>query len=313
MAWLADSPSGVYRDHALSSTVRMQAYEDTVLYQFVQPEPGYGRGKGQSLTYTRIGKLASAGRVADTDYLPSVRPSVTTGVVSVSEWGAKTQLTEFEVDITHFELEPQLKEAFTNQISLTTDEMAATSLKATPIRYTPVTTGGVFVTNGTVTQIADKNLTVIDVQNIRDYLKRNLLCPYYANQRYVGCLSTTAARGIKNDPLYKDWFVFRPEKAAFVKSYVASFEDIDFYETNNDNVLDNSAGSTTVLGQALFFGADAARVAVIRDPELRMSAVKSDLGRFWELGWVGTLETFAPWSTATTGATTARSVYVTSA
>ena len=55
----------------------------------------------------------------------------------------------------------QLKEAFTNQISLTTDEMASTSLKATPIRYTPVTTGGVFVTNGTVTLIADKNLTVI--------------------------------------------------------------------------------------------------------------------------------------------------------
>jgi N4-gp56 family major capsid protein len=307
--WLADSPSGVYRDHALSSTIRQDAYADTVITPFLRPEPGYGTRKGQSITITRMGKLSHAGTVSDQDRLPVVRPTVTTHAVTVKEWGNKCELTEFETDLTHYELEAQIKENLRDQMGITMDFMAATALKTTPIIFTPKVASQTFETDGSVVAgAADRNLNVSDVQVIRDYLRQTLKAPPYRNGRYVGCLSTRCARGIKNDPTYKDWFVYRQDQA-FIKSYVASFEDVDFYETNNEDALADLSGTSTVLGEALFFGADPGFTAVVRDPELRVSPRSVDLGRIWEVGWVGTLEAGLSYVLATN----ARVVYVASA
>lgn len=288
--WLGDSPSGVYRDHALSSKIRQDAYADTVLMPFLTAEPGYGSRKGQSVTITRMGRLARAGKVSDQDRLPVVRPAVTTHAVTVSEWGNKAELTEFETDLTHFELESQIKENLRDQMGITMDFMAATALKTTLIKFVPKVASQTFDTDGTpVAGAADRNLNVSDVQVIRDYLRQTLLAPPFRDGRYVGCLSTRAARGIKNDPTYKDWFVYRQDKA-FIKSYVMSFEDVDFYESNHEDALEDLVGASTVLGEALFFGADPGFTAIVRDPELRVSPKTVDLGRMYEIGWVGTLE-----------------------
>ena len=307
--WLGDSPSGVYRDHALSATLRQDSYADAVITPFLRPEPGYGTRKGQSVTITRMGRLARAGKVSDQDRLPVVRPAVTTHAVTVSEWGNKVELTEFETDVTHYELEAQVKENLREQMAITMDFMAATALKTTLIKFTPKVASQTFETDGTVVAgAADRNLNVSDVQVIRDYLRQTLLSPPFRNGRYVGCLSTRAARGIKNDPTYKDWFVYRNDMA-FIKSYVASFEDVDFYESNHEDALEDLAGASTVLGEALFFGADPGFTAVVRDPELRVSPKAVDLGRIWEVGWVGTLEAGLSYPLATN----TRVVHVTSA
>lgn len=307
--WIADSPSGVYRDHALSDKLRMDAYADTVLSQFVRPEPGYGRGQGQSLTITRIGRLARAGRVSEQDRLPTVRPVVTTHAVSVSEWGNKIELTEFEEDLTHFSLQPQMETALREQMAITMDYMTATALKTAPVKFTPKVASQTFTTTGSpVAGAADRNLNVSDIEAIRDYMRQTLLAPGFRGNRYVGVLSTRAARGLKQDPRYKDWFVYK-ENRGFIDSYVASFEDMDFYETNNVDALADLAGTSTVLGEALFFGADPGGWAVIRDPELRISPKVFDLGRVWEIGWVGTLEAFLSYPLASNS----RIVHVTSA
>lgn len=288
--WLGDSPSGVYRDHALSSNIRQDAYADTVITPFLRPEPGYGTRKGQSLAITRMGKLARAGTVSDQDRLPVVRPAVTTHSVTVKEWGNKIELTEFETDITHYELEAQCKDNLREQMGITMDFMAATALKTSLIVFTPKVASQTFTTTGLpVAGASDRNLNVSDVQVIRDYLRQTLKAPPFRNGRYVGCLSTRCARGIKNDPTYKDWFVYRQEQA-FIKSYVASFEDVDFYETNSEDALADLSGTSSTTGEALFFGADPGFTAVVRDPELRVSPRSVDLGRIWEVGWVGTLE-----------------------
>lgn len=290
MPWIADSPSGVYRDHALSSEIRMDAYADTVVMQFLRPEPGYGARRGQSVTITRMGKLSRAGKVADTDRLPVVRPVVTTHSVTVSEWGNKTELTEFETDLTHFMLEDKLKDNLRDQMAITMDFMAATALKTTLIKFTPKVASQTFETDGTaVAGAADRNLNVSDVEVIRDYLRQTLKAPPFRNGRYCGLLSTRAARGIKRDPVYQQRMDYRQDRA-FVESYVFSFEDMDFYETNNEDALADLSGTSTVLGEALFFGADPGFTAVVRDPELRVSPKVIDLGRIWEIGWVGTLE-----------------------
>ena len=288
--WLADSPSGVYRDHALQSKIQMDAYADAVVLPFLRTEPNYGRKRGQSVTITRMGKLSRAGTVSDQDRLPVVRPAVTTHAVTVKEWGNKMELTEFETDLTHFELEASLKENLREQISITMDFMAATALKTTLVKYVPTVAAQTFTTNGTPSGTADRNLNVSDVEVIRDYMRQTLKAPPYGDGRYAAIVSTRAARGIKRDPTYQQRMDYRQPKA-FIKSYVFSFEDVDFYETNNDEAIDDSPGaSQTVLGEAIFCGGDPGFTAIIRDPELRVSPKVIDLGRIWEIGWVGTIE-----------------------
>jgi hypothetical protein len=161
-------------------------------------------------------------------------------------------------------------------------------------------------TDGTVSQVADVNLSVNDLRDIHDYLKSTLKCPTYRNGKYMGVLSTKAARGIKNDPEYKDWLA-PTTSDPLMSGILKDIEGFTLIETNNDNSLDQLSGSSTVLGDAVFFGADAAGLLQVQAPEIRMG-LPEDLGRFQEVGWVGMLESFLVWERADL----ARAIHVTS-
>lgn len=307
MAWVYDAPTGVYRDHHLSSQIRREAVADSVFMRWLRPESGYGKGKGQSVTITRMMQLPLAGRVSEIDRLPSGRPAISTKSVTAAEWGFKIEMTEFEKNLTHFDLNNQFQKMLRDQMSLTTDKMAADALKTTPYKYIPTTGGGVFDTDGTASTTATANLSVADLRKIADELRGTLKAPGVRRGKYVGILSTRAARGIKNDPEFKDWFA-PTTSDPMATGMIRDIEGFMLFETNHFDALDNDVGSGGILGEAIFFGDDAGFLAVVDEPELR-AGVPEDLGRFREVGWVGTLEAGLVWDTAAT----ARVIHVTSA
>jgi len=304
--WTWDAPTGVYKDHALSSDIRRAAVADAMFARFARPESGFGKGKGESITITKIFPLPLATRVSEIERLPSGRPAISTMNIKVSEWGFKIPMTEFEKNLTYFDLTNPFQAVLRDQMRLTMDDMTSTAFKSTLIKYTPVTTGGVFVTNGTATQVADTNLSIADLREIYDEL-RDLKVPTYRNGKYVGILSTKAARGIKNDPEYKDWQA-PTGKGPFIDARLRDVEGFMLMETNHADALSNSLGSGSVLGEAVFFGADAVAMATVDEPELR-TGLPDDLGRFRDTGWVGTLEAGLIW----TEADYSRVIHVTSA
>lgn len=295
MAWTLDAPSGVYKDHALSSKIREAAIADAQFTRFVRPESSYGMGKGQSITITRVFPLAKATRVSELDRLPSGRPVIDTLSITVSEWGFKIPMTEFEKNLTYFDLTNQFQRVLRDQMRLTMDDMNADAFKSTPYKYTPVSTGGVFSTTGTAGATADTNLSISDLRNIHDEL-RELKCPKYRNGKYVGILSTKAARGVKNDPEYKDWQA-PTTSGPFMDARLRDVEGFMLIETNHDDALSGSLGTGGVLGEAVFFGQDAVVMATVDEPELR-AGLPEDLGRFRDTGWVGTLESGLVWDDA---------------
>lgn len=307
MSWQFDAPTMTYRNFALSSKIRLQAASDAVFMKFLTMEPGYGKRKGESVTITRILELQNATRVGELDRLPSGRPAIETKTVSVSEWGFKIPVTEKEKNLTFYDIMNPFQAMLRRQMTMTMDQMAAEALKKTPIKYVPVTTGAVMTTDGSVAQVADVNLSVNDLRDIHDYLKSTLKCPTYRNGKYMGVLSTKAARGIKNDPEYKDWLA-PTTSDPLMSGILKDIEGFTLIETNNDNSLDQLSGSSTVLGDALFFGADAAGLLQVQAPEIRMG-LPEDLGRFQEVGWVGMLESFLVWEKADLS----RAIHVTSA
>ena len=306
MTWVFDAPSGVYKNHALSSSIRQQAAADTQFMKFMRPESGFGKKRGESVTITRVLQLPLATRVSELDRLPSGRPAVTTKSVSVSEWGFEIPMTEYEKNLTHFDITNPFQQMLRDQMRLTLDKMAADAVKLTPIKYVPLAAGASLTTNGTASGTADKNLTVTDLRTIHDYMRADLKAPPYRNGKYVGILSTKAARGIKNDSEYKDWQA--PTTAQpFITGMLKDIEGFTLFETNHFDALDNTIGSGGVCGEAVFFGADHGFLAVVQQPEIRMGLATS-LGRFREVGWVGTFDAGLTWDTAAT----ARAIHVTS-
>lgn len=300
MAWQYDAPAGVYKNHALSTKIRRQALAKTVFFKYLTPEPGYGRKKGESVTITRILRLPLANRVNETDRLPGGRPAVETKTVKVSEWGYKVPMTGWENDLTYYDLTAEVEGVLRDQIELTMDVMAADMFKLTPIKYVPTSTGFNLDTDGSATGVSDRNWGVSDLREIHDYLSGTLKCPTFANGKYVGILSTKAARGIKNDPEYKDWLAPTTSQP-LMDGVLKDIEGFTLIESNNygyeRDAIDNTAGTSTTTGEAIFFGADAVGMLELMSPEIRMG-VREDLGRFYDVGWVGKLEGFLTWEKA---------------
>lgn len=293
--WVWDAPSGVYKDHALSSKIREAAIADAQFMRFVRPESDFGKGRGQSITITRVFPLPLANRVSELDRLPSGRPAIDTLSIEVGEWGFKIPMTEFEKNLTHFDLTNQFQRVLRDQMKLTMDDMVASAFKTTPYKFIPTATGGTFDTDGTPSTQADTNLSVADLRLIHDEL-RALKVPKFRNGKYVGILSTKAARGIKSDPEYKDWQA-PTGSGPFMDARLRDVEGFMLVETNHDDALSDSLGSGGVLGESVFFGADPVVLATIEEPELR-AGLPEDLGRFRETGWVGTIESGLVWDNA---------------
>lgn len=306
MSWKYDAPSNTYKNFTLSSKIREQALADTIFMKFLTPEPGYGKHKGESVTITRILALPRATRVGETDRLPAGRPKIETKQVDIAEWGFKIPVTQFERNLGHFDIMNPFQAELRRQIEQTMDGMAADAFKLTPIKYVPLAAGPSITTNSLPSGTSDQNLQVSDLREIHDYLNGELKVPKYRNGKYVGILSTKAARGIKNDPEYKEWLAPTTSEP-FINGMLKDIEGFTLIETNNFDSLDNTAGASTTTGEAIFFGADAAGLLQVEAPEIRMG-LPEDMGRFQEVGWVGTLESFLVWESAAY----ARALHVTS-
>ena len=293
MSWTFDAPTGTYRNHALSTQIRREAIANTQFMKFMRAEPGFGKKRGESVTITRVMALPHASRVSETERLPSGRPSIETKTIPVSQWGFKIPMTEFETHLTHFNLMDPFQAALRDQIDLTMDVMCADALKLTPVKYTPTSSGGEFVTDGSADSLASRNVEVQDLRRIHDRLHGDLKCPKFKNGKYVGILSTRAARGLKNDPEYKDWLA--PSTSdPLISGRLKDIENFALFETNHIEALADLVGTSTVCGEAIFFGADAGGLVRVMDPEIR-AGIPEELGTFREVGWVGSIEAFLTW------------------
>lgn len=297
--WKFHAPSGTYRNQALSTDIRRQAIADAKFMPFARNEPGFGRRRGESVTILRTLALPLATRVGESDSLPSGRAAIESKQVSVSQWGFKIPMSELEMDLSSFDLQQVQKDALRDQISLTMDKMVADAFKTAPNRYVPSVSGGTFTTNGVFSGTSDRNWGIQDLRRIYDELAGTLRAPAYRNGKYIGILSTKAARGIKNDPEYKDW-IAPTSSGPLIDGRLRDVENFHLIETNHYDALANAAGASTTTGEAMFFGADAVGLVTVRDPEIRMG-VPDELGTHWEVGWVGTLESFLIWEKATAG------------
>lgn len=309
--WTYDAPTGTYKNHTLSSNLRQAAIVDTKLMQFVKPEEGYGRKKGDTITITRVSNLAvpSDGRISETTRIPEDVLSITTVGITVSEWGRSVPYTSLSEDLSEFNIENSVQAALKNQMKVVMDNAAAVAFKKGLIKAEATSVTSInFDTNGTPSQLAAANLNFYHAEQIRDYMYSTLFIPPFEGDDYIGVVSTKAARGIKQDPSFETWHKYTDPQAKY-NAEIGRIENIRIVESPNVNALAATAGSSTGTGEAVFFGLDPVVMAVAQDPELRL-AIPQDFGRQRSVAWYGILEFGVVWTTANPGE--ARIVHFTS-
>lgn len=297
MSWVADAPSGVYKNFSLSSKVRDAAVAMSQFMTFADTEPGFGKGKGASHTITRVHSLPLATTVDEQTELPSGRPLIDTIAVTPEEWGYKVKMTEFETNLSHFDLTSKVQRALRDQLRLTMDKMVADAFKLTPYKVTSASATTIATdTDGTMSSNPTGNMTATHIGLMRDILSGDLKAPPFADGSYVMIGSTFALRGIKGDSVYREW-IAPTTRQPFLTGEIPGIENVRIIETNHFSALDNSIGTSGESGEAIMFGADAVFMATIEEPELRRG-VAADLGRFFEVGWVGTTQAGLVWDSA---------------
>ena len=311
-SWTNDGVSGVYKNHKLSSNIRMAAIKEAKFMQFVQPEAGYGKNNGESVTITRVGNVTvpTSSALVEGVRISEDNVSLSTQAITVSENGRAIPYTSLALDLASFDLKNAIQRKLRDQLKLSLDIAAATAFKAGQVLAIPeALSTTTFDTDGTASTAAASNLNMYHVESIRDYMFSTLNIDPYMGDDYMCVLITKAKRGLLRDPQWQDWKKYTDPGAKF-NGEIGRVENIRFVETNHTSALSDSAGTGSVLGEAVFFGADPVRMAVAQDPELRAKE-SEDYGRSKGVAWYGVYGFGQIWSDSAT-AGEARVVYLTS-
>jgi N4-gp56 family major capsid protein len=157
-------------------------------------------------------------------------------------------------------------------------------------------------------------MNMYHVESIRDYMYGTLNIAPFSGDDYVCVMVTLAKRGLLRDPSWIDWKKYT-DPAAKYNGEIGRIENIRFIETNNSQSssgLRSGVGTGSVLGEAVFFGADPVVMAVAEDPHLLAEEnVGNDFGRSKSVAWYGIYGFGQIWSDSA-NAGEARVVYVTS-
>lgn len=300
--WTWDAPTGVFKNHAMSSKIRFAAQAQSKFNQFANPEPGYGKKKGESVTIKRVSNLDTPtnARLTESAKIPEDEISLSTIAITVSEWGRSVPYSSLVEDLSDLDFKNLVQRKLRDQMSLVMDGAAAAAFKTADVKAIATGVSAItFDTDGTASSPAVANLNFYHLEQIRDYMFSTLLVPPYAGDDYVCCVSTKAARGIKNDPRWEEWHKYTTPELKF-KSELGKLENFRFVEINNTSALSGSIGTGSVAGEAVMFGEDAVAMAVVTDPELR-AKIPGDYGREQGVAWYGIMEWGIIWDTANAG------------
>jgi len=311
-SWSADAPSGVYKNHDLSSKIRKAAIEQAKFMAFVKPEPGYGKKMGESITVTRVSNVAvpTDDTLNENVRIPEDTIALSTQAITVAERGRAIPYTSLAIDLGHFDLENAIQTKLRDQLALSMDITAATAFKSGMVKAIPsgaATT--TFDTDGTPSTAATSNLNMYHVEQIRDYMYGTLNIAPFMGDDYMCVMSYKAKRGLMNDPKWESWKKYTDPSAKF-NGEVGRIENIRFVEQNHVAALSATKGTGSVLGEAVFFGADPVVMAVVQDPELRAKE-SEDYGRSKGVAWYGVYGYGQIWSDSA-NAGEARVVHLTS-
>ena len=317
--WSVNATGGYLSNTKLSKTMRHATQPMFKFRQFTRLEKAIGKGKGDTVDFNKVSNIQTAGgTISESARIPESNILIRRGTLSMEEYGNSIPYTGKLDDLSEFSVDNMITKALRDDQAKVLDSAVATQFKSGDVFYTPTSaSAGTWDVDGTVSTTALANLSLFHVKEIVDGMKTGILgsgnvanpVPPYDGENYICIASVKALRGLKDDPDFEEVMKYAdPER--LLTGEVGRIYGCRFIETNNTSALSNGVGSGSVLGEAIFFGADPVIEAVAIAEEIR-AKIPEDYGRSKGIAWYGLMGFKRVWDYTTDAEE--HIVYVTSA
>jgi len=295
--WSMNATGGYLANPKLSKTLRNATQPMYKFRQFTRMEKAIGKGRGDTVDFNKVSNVqTTGGTISEASRIPETNILLRRGQLVMSEYGNSIPYTGKLDDLSEFSVDNMITVALRNDMARVMDTAVATKFKESDISYTPTSaSAGTFDVDGTVNTSATANLSLFHVKEIVDAMKTGIYgaigtgnpVPPWDGENYVAIASVKALRGIKDDPDFEEVVKYAdPER--LLTGEVGRIYGVRFIETNNTAALSNGVGSSSVLGEAIFFGADPVIEAVAVAEEIR-AKIPEDYGRSKGVAWYALL------------------------
>lgn len=308
--WTIAADGGYFANTSLSKKLRYVNTSKYVFRQFTRAEPGYGKGKGESIDFDKVSMAnTQGGRIGEFQDIPETKFAIVKDTLSVDEWGNSIPWTGKLETLSEFNPSQPVQKVVLNDQKQVLDNAVATEMKTSKLCY--IATGPASVTwdvDGTASTTATNDFNYTHLKNMVDAARTGLfgsgntgkIIPMFPDDKYVIILSIKACRGLFDDPEFQEAAKFSyPRKLFNGEIMEETAYGCRFVITDNSDALSNAKGSNSI-GEALLIGDDSIIEGVALHEELRYKlAVK--YGRDKGLAWYGILGFKKPWDYVTDG------------
>uniref|UniRef100_A0A6M3IFE5 Capsid protein n=1 Tax=viral metagenome TaxID=1070528 RepID=A0A6M3IFE5_9ZZZZ len=306
--WSYDADVGIYKNHAISNDLKMVAVGACKLLPFTSPVSGFGKKKGETINIMHIKELPDAAdsTLSEDTRIPVDKLEWGNRALTVTEWGRGAEYTHLNEQLSKFDPGSQIQKALTRQMNRALDTGVGAAMQSTDVKicFIPTSlTGGTFDTDGTPSTVATSNLTAEHMGLLADYLDGNIHCPpYNKGDEYIMVSCRKTLRGLKDDRRVQEVHNYLQKGALFFNGEIGMIENIRMVQISREDAISNTAGTSTVLGNAVLFGDEAIARVEVEAPELRAQPnTNSDFGRVNAVAWYGILCFGSYWSSASDG------------
>lgn len=275
----------------LTDRVRSLAQPLFVWRQFIDAKEAIGKQRGDTFLFDKVKNVdTQGGTLVETATIPETQFSMVQGTAVVTEYGNSIPFTGKVDALGQIQIEPLVEQRLRDDLVKVLESAAGAQFVAGEyIAVQSATNSVVFTTNGTATATATSNLSAANVRSIVDYMKKKLI-PTYDGKSYICVASVAALSGLHGDTAAGGWQDISKYTAEYA-SNIFNGQVGQYYMTRfveETGYLSNAIGSSSLYGQACFFGSDSVYEAVSIPEEIR-SKTPMDYGRDMGLAWYALL------------------------
>lgn len=307
--WTNDAGTvSIYKNHYISNKLLLTSVGECKVAQFSRPFPGVGKtvkGKGEYINIMHLKEIPepTTWQLSEDTNIPIHKLELGNRAVQIVEWGEGIEYTDLNEQLSEFKPSDYLQKALMRQMTRALDTTSAAALKSTDVKlcFIPTSlTGGTFDTDGTPSTTATHALTVDHMGVLADYISGDIHCPPFEGEDYIMLATRKVTRGIKSD--LQDIYKYLQKGDLFFKGEFGKIENIRVVQVNRESALSNTAGASTVLGEAVLFGDEALGYAEAMSPQLFADPnYQNQFGRVKAVAWRGMFVYASIWNTATDG------------
>lgn len=311
--YTVSSLGGVMSQPYLSAKLRSVAQPLFRFRQFIDVKEAIGMNRGDTFLFDKNKNVdTQGGTLVETNTIPETQFATVQGTCVITEYGNSIPYTGKVENMVQFQLEPIIEQKLRDDMVKVLESAAGAQFTAGEfIAVMSATNSVVITTNGTATATATSNLTAANTRTIVDFLAKKFV-PTYDGRNYICIAGVGALSGMHADSGTGGWIDISKYTGEYAKNIfmgeVGEFYNVRF--VRETGYLSNTIGSSSLYGQAVFFGADAVYEAVAQPEQVR-TKIPQDYGRDQGLAWYALLGFKTVWNFSTDAEQ--HIVYVTSA